>query len=718
MTKKIDSNDYLEQYIVDNINKNENKLNEPFSLEELFVGLKGLKNNKASSFDRISNEMLKTSGKVLGIYFVKLFNNIQSSSFYPTIWKKDILHPIHKSDEKTDPNNFRGIAISSCFGKLFSKLLKNRLQTFCDKNNIIHRIQGSGKKSSRTSDHLMVIKYLIDKIVKNQRKKLYACFVDIKKAFDCTNRQLLFYKLLSEYNVGGNFLKLLQSMYNRHKVHVRLSEGLLQPILTTIGVKQGCGLSPLLFNLFINKLPEIFDKSCDPVKVGNLEVNSLLWADDLVILSSSEKGLQESINKTFSFYQNIGLDINTKKTKVMIFNCGGKICKNIVFAAGGSQIEVVDNYQYLGIKLKPSGSMQLATNELFTKANRAWFAISNVLYQHKKLAVKRALQLFDSLIKPIFSYAAEFWLPFIIPKKGFESQTNFLKFWESFQPELLNQKVCRLLLSVHKRCSRLAVLGELGRYPVFIPALRHCLKYKHHIDSIDNTSLISVILSDMKANPQMDCWLSRVEKIKTLFNIKRLCGTPDQAGLKIDKIIKSKFDRFYLDEINQRKIGIDGQDHNKLRFYNKLKGSFKIEPYLVQIRNRNQRQWLSRYRTSAHNLHIETGRYTRPVTPFLERKCRYCKDDSIDNEEHFILFCGTFKIKRQCFMNRLNVLYPKFELMSYEEKLKFILCPPTIDVAKCVSKFLGIMTNTRNEIDMGLNPQDLSLYLKHVAIFN
>ena len=80
-------------------------------------------------------------------------------------------------------------------------------------------------------------------------------------------------------------------MYNRHKVHVRLSEGLLQPILTTIGVKQGCGLSPLLFNLFINKLPEIFDKSCDPVKVGNLEVNSLLWADDLVILSSSEKGL-------------------------------------------------------------------------------------------------------------------------------------------------------------------------------------------------------------------------------------------------------------------------------------------------------------------------------------------------------------------------------------------------------------------------------------------
>ena len=154
----------------------------------------------------------------------------------------------------------------------------------------------------------------------------------------------------------------------------------------------------------------------------------MLWADDLVILSSSAVGLQNSIDKTFSFYQNLGLDINTKKTKVMIFNTGGRICKNWVFSAGGSQIDVVDNYQYLGLKLKSSGSMQLATDELFTKANRAWFSISNVLYQHKKLAVHKALQLFDSLIRHIFSYAAEFWFPFIMPKKGFQNRTNNLKF--------------------------------------------------------------------------------------------------------------------------------------------------------------------------------------------------------------------------------------------------------------------------------------------------
>ena len=59
------------------------------------------------------------------------------------------------------------------------------------------------------------------------------------------------------------------------------------------------------------------------------------------------------------------------------------------------------------------------------------------------------------------------------------------------------------------------------------------------------------------------------------------------------------------------------------------------------------------------------------------------------------------------------MLSPNFLSLSNDERLKFILCPPTTEIAKCVSKYLGIMTNVRKEIDMGLNPQDLQLYIKH-----
>ena len=190
---------------------------------------------------------MKVSGLVYKGAFLHLFNSISKTSFYPSLWKKDILSPIHKSDEKDDPNNFRGISLSSCFGKLFTKMLKNRLQCFIDEKGLISKNQGSGKTGSRTSDHLMVIKYLIDKHVKTEKQKLYACFVDIKKAYDCTSRELLFYRLLTEYGIGGNFLKILKTMYDNHDVYVRVSDGLLQPIRTTIGLKQGCGISPLLF---------------------------------------------------------------------------------------------------------------------------------------------------------------------------------------------------------------------------------------------------------------------------------------------------------------------------------------------------------------------------------------------------------------------------------------------------------------------------------------
>ena len=109
-------------------------------------------------------------------------------------------------------------------------------------------------------------------------------------------------------------------MYDGHQVYVRLSGGLLQPITTTAGLKQGCGISPLLFNMFIDKITTIFDDACDPLSLGGDKLSCLLWADDLVLLSSSPEGLQNCIDKTFSFYDDLGLEMNTKKTKVVIFN--------------------------------------------------------------------------------------------------------------------------------------------------------------------------------------------------------------------------------------------------------------------------------------------------------------------------------------------------------------------------------------------------------------
>ena len=186
-------------------------------------------------------------------------------------------------------------------------------------------------------------------------------------------------------------------------------------------------------------------------------------------------------------------------------------------------------------------------------------------------------------------------------------------------------------------------------------------------------------------------------------------------GEFMERKINSKFDRFFLDEVNKVNIGPDGLDHNKLRLYKTFKGSFRQEPYLSIVKNRNQRAWLSRYRISAHNLRIESGRHTSPVTPLAQRICVYCSSGVCDSELHAILMCETFELKRQCFFSRMSALCPSFTTLTAEQKLSSLLCPVTAEIAKCVNKYLGIISRTRKEIDLGLSPSNLELYIQHKA---
>ena len=205
------SQDELISYVEDNCDTQKSCLDQPITRCEILSAITCLKNNKAVSFDQVSNEMIKSSKLIITSQLLLLFNSILSSSIYPSVWKKSILTPLHKSGELSDPNNFRSVAVSSCLGKLFNKILNTRLENKCVKEGLINDCQGSSKKGSRTADHLLVIRFLIDKYVNISGKKLFACFFDIRKAFDTVPRNLLFYTLLKEYEIGGNFLRILQN---------------------------------------------------------------------------------------------------------------------------------------------------------------------------------------------------------------------------------------------------------------------------------------------------------------------------------------------------------------------------------------------------------------------------------------------------------------------------------------------------------------------------
>jgi len=304
---------------------------------EIMKAIKNLKNNKACGPDGLCNEVIKYSQHVMMPLLAKLFNNILVSGIYPESWAKGHIKKLYKKDDPLEPNNYRGITITSVIGKLLNSIMNNRITSFLEKQRKLNKEQISFKEGHRTADHLFVIKTLIRKY-KKEHKSIYACFVDFKKAFDSISIPCLLYKL-HQIGISGYIYRLIQNMYSKTKLRVDVDIGLTNEFISNIGVRQGDNLSPTLFNIFINDIPLIFQNSdlCSPVTLMNTSINCLLYADDLVILSENATGLQKSIDLLNNYCDKWGLTINSSKTKTIIFN--PKRITNSLFSLNGNDLE-------------------------------------------------------------------------------------------------------------------------------------------------------------------------------------------------------------------------------------------------------------------------------------------------------------------------------------------------------------------------------------------
>ena len=136
---------------------------------------------------------------------IKLFNCILSENSKIYQWSVSLIRPIFKKGLKTDPNNYRGISVLSCFGKLFSSILNQRLLQYASENNILSKNQLGFMKGNRTSDAPLILHNLIQLYCHKRGQKVFSCFIDFQKAFDSIPRDALFNRLL-EIGVSGNFL--------------------------------------------------------------------------------------------------------------------------------------------------------------------------------------------------------------------------------------------------------------------------------------------------------------------------------------------------------------------------------------------------------------------------------------------------------------------------------------------------------------------------------
>ena len=231
------TNDTSDDLPDETINANvENEVNQPITESEILKCVKLLKNNKASGEDNIVNEHIKSTIHLLLPIYCKLFNIILDTGIIPESWSIGIIKPIYKN--KGDPKkaeNYRPITLLSCFGKLFTSIINNRLNDYAENHDTINWCQAGFRKSFSTADNLFVLKSLID-IMQFQHKKLYCCFVDFKQAFDTVWRAGLWQKLC---NLGfkGKCYNVILNLYKDIKSKISTNEGNTDYFECMIGVR-------------------------------------------------------------------------------------------------------------------------------------------------------------------------------------------------------------------------------------------------------------------------------------------------------------------------------------------------------------------------------------------------------------------------------------------------------------------------------------------------
>ena len=351
---------------------------------------------KSSGIKDIAAKVFKDAFLVLVPQLVYMFNLSLNKGLFPDGWKKATIIPLYKGGVKTEVSNYRPVSLLPLPGKLLEKVVHAQLSSFLEKNKVISEKQGGFRKGFSTSTS---IADLTDELFTNINKGLVslAAFIDLRKAFDTVDHTILLSKLKC-YGVSRNNLEWCTN-YLSNRSQSTLANGVLSPEhKITCGVPQGSVIGPLFFILYVNDIQSAIRGS-----------RTQLYADDTVIYAAGEdkvaaaRKLQPALNQFSSWCKANKLTLNAAKTKLMVFGTRYKVKKSrdVVVRVGGTPLQVVPSYKYLGFTLDSTLSFN---GHVKTVSAIVAYKASLLAKIRKFLTDSVAMKIYKSMIVPYFDY--------------------------------------------------------------------------------------------------------------------------------------------------------------------------------------------------------------------------------------------------------------------------------------------------------------------------
>ena len=299
----------------------------------------------------------------------------------------------------------------------------------------------------------------------------------------------------------GKVLSSLQTMYAGDKACVLTRDGPTDLFDCSIGVKQGCPASPLLFGLYLDELETLLE-SCheiDAPRIAELVLAILLFAD-IALFSYSVTGPQKQLDILGAFCAARGLTVNVKKTKTLVFEHRKSATPAFLYA--GDPIEQVDEFKYLGILMHGTRGLSPAIKFLCKAARRAMFGLYRRCQQLSLHDPVLKCKLFDTLVKAILCYCCQVWYAL-----GSQAALH--------EMERVEIGFLKVLLGVPMQIKTLHVLSEFGRYPMHLTWQSQAAKYLGRLESMSQDRVLKQAFIAYCRLPDKLSWCARLGRKAT-----------------------------------------------------------------------------------------------------------------------------------------------------------------------------------------------------------
>ena len=375
----------------------------PFTENEVSNCIRALKVRKAAGPDELAPIVFKEASKALVSKLTELFSLIWNSEDVPEDWGQSIIVPIFKKGNKDLCENYRGISLTPVISRIFASLLLNRLSD-CRESRIREE-QAGFRKGRGCIDHIFTLRQVLE-LRRTYHEPTVAVFLDFRGAFDSVDRTALF-KTLLHHGVPTKYVNLIRSIYSYTSGKIRAYGELSDEVMTRSGVRQGCPLSPFLFNFVMDEIMKDCLRYTGETGVdlsSGVKLCDLDYADDKVLLFSDEASAQSTLDRLVESIRPFGMQFAPSKCKMLMQDCS----ETERLSINGTSLDVVDNFVYSGSCISSDGKVGKEIENRISKAT-ATFAGLRHLWHQKGISLGLKVRVYKATVRAVLLYGCETW---------------------------------------------------------------------------------------------------------------------------------------------------------------------------------------------------------------------------------------------------------------------------------------------------------------------